>query len=235
MAVAILALQGAFIEHKKKLEALGAECFEIRQASDLERPFDRVVLPGGESTTQAKLLHELGLMDPLRKRIKEGMPVLATCAGLILLAETVDGTGDLDNLNPAAAQNRLQVKGLGTMPITVRRNIQYACAEAARPVRPTDVLETAKAELDRIMAEDIPRMACADDSLVQNADWKDAIEVVNLLDIARLTVEASLAREESRDAFIRPDFPETDDENWKCALAYTRAEDGTLSYEKIPY
>ena len=119
MAVAILALQGAFIEHKKKLEALGAECFEIRQASDLERPFDRVVLPGGESTTQAKLLHELGLMDPLRKRIKEGMPVLATCAGLILLAETVDGTGDLDNLNPAAAQNRLQVKGLGTMPITV--------------------------------------------------------------------------------------------------------------------
>lgn len=54
-------------------------------------------------------------------------------------------------------------------PITVRRNIQYACAEAGRPVRPTDVLETAKAELDRIMAEDLPRMACADDSLVQNA------------------------------------------------------------------
>ena len=93
-------------------------------------------------------------------------------------------------------------------PITVRRNIQHACAEAGRPVRPADVLETAKAELDRIMAEDLPRMACADDSLVQNADWKDAIEVVNLLDIARLTVEASLAREESRDAFIRPDFPE---------------------------
>lgn len=61
-------------------------------------------------------------MGPLRKRIEEGIPVLATCAGLILLAETVDGTGDLDNLNPAAAQNRLQVKGLGTMPITVRRN-----------------------------------------------------------------------------------------------------------------
>ncbi len=120
-------------------------------------------------------------------------------------------------------------------PITVRRNIQHACAEAGRPVRPTDVLETAKAELDRIMAEDLPRMACADDSLVQNADWKDAIEVVNLLDIARLTVEASLAREESRDAFIRPDFPEPDDANWKCTLAYTRAEDGSLSYEKIAY
>ena len=61
-------------------------------------------------------------MGPLRKRIEEGIPVLATCAGLILLAETVDGTGDLDNLNPAAAKKRLQVKGLGTMPITVRRN-----------------------------------------------------------------------------------------------------------------
>ena len=122
MTVAILALQGAFIEHKKKLEALGAECFEIRQASDLERPFDRLVLPGGESTTQAKLLRELGLLEPLRKRIEEGMPVLATCAGLILLAETVDGTGDLDNLDPAAAAKRLQVKGFGTLPITVRRN-----------------------------------------------------------------------------------------------------------------
>ena len=122
MTVAILALQGAFIEHKKKLEALGAECFEIRQASDLERPFDRLVLPGGESTTQAKLLRELGLLEPLRKRIEEGMPVLATCAGLILLAETVDGTGDLDNLDPAAAAKRLQVKGFETLPITVRRN-----------------------------------------------------------------------------------------------------------------
>lgn len=122
MTVAILALQGAFIEHKKKLEALGAECFEISQASDLERPFDRLVLPGGESTTQAKLLRELGLLEPLRKRIEEGMPVLATCAGLILLAETVDGTGDLDNLDPAAAAKRLQVKGFETLPITVRRN-----------------------------------------------------------------------------------------------------------------
>lgn len=122
MTVAILALQGAFIEHRRKLEALGAECFEIRQASDLERPFDRLVLPGGESTTQAKLLRELGLLEPLRKRIEEGMPVLATCAGLILLAETVDGTGDLDNLNPDAAKERLQVKGFGTLPITVRRN-----------------------------------------------------------------------------------------------------------------
>ena len=120
-------------------------------------------------------------------------------------------------------------------PITVRRSIQYACAQAARPSRPTEVLEEAKAELDRIMTEDVPRMACADDSLVYNADWKDAIETLNLLDLARLFVYASLERQESRASLIRPEYPETDDENWACALAYTRAEDGTLSYEKIAY
>ena len=122
MATAILALQGAFIEHKSKLEALGESCFEIRQLSDLETPFDRLVLPGGESTTQAKLLRELGLLQPLKARIESGMPVLATCAGLILLAETVEGTGDLSNLDPAAAEKRLPVQGFGTLPVTVRRN-----------------------------------------------------------------------------------------------------------------
>lgn len=116
MAVAILALQGAFIEHKKKLETLGAECFEIRQASDLERPFDRLVLPGGESTTQAKLLHELGLMGPLRKRIEEGIPVLATCAGLILLAETVDGTATWTTLIPLPPKTAYRLRGLAPCP-----------------------------------------------------------------------------------------------------------------------
>ncbi len=127
-----------------------------------------------------------------------------------------------------------QIEG-SIRPITVRRNIQYACAQAARPVRPTAVLEEAQAELERIMREDLPKMACADDSLVCNADWKDAIEVINLLDIARLTIAGSLERQESRAALIRPEFPETDDANWNCMLAYTRAEDGSLSSEKITY
>lgn len=122
MTVAILALQGAFIEHRHKLEALGQECFEIRCADDLTRPFDRLVLPGGESTVQAKLLRDLGLFDDLKSRIEAGMPVLATCAGLILLAEHIDGTGDLDHLDPKAADARLAVEGFGTLPVTVRRN-----------------------------------------------------------------------------------------------------------------
>ena len=120
-------------------------------------------------------------------------------------------------------------------PITVRRAIQMACAEAARPARPTAVLEAARDELERILAEDLPKMACADNSRMWNADWKDAIEVINLLDEARLLVAASLEREESRAAFIRPEFPETDNENWFCSLAYTRAADGTLTSEKITF
>lgn len=107
--VAVLAVQGAFAEHERRLEQLGAHCIELRRASDLEHAFDRVVLPGGESTAQAKLLYELGMFEPLRRRIASGMPVLATCAGLILLAEQVEGA-------PVGRS------GFKTLPVTVRRN-----------------------------------------------------------------------------------------------------------------
>lgn len=84
--VAVLAVQGAFAEHETRLSELGARCIELRQAADLKQDFDRLVLPGGESTVQGKLLDELGMLEELRERIVEGMPVMGTCAGLILLA-----------------------------------------------------------------------------------------------------------------------------------------------------
>lgn len=108
--IAVLAVQGAFIEHEQMLARLGHKCIELRQASDLERPFDRLVLPGGESTTQGKLLAELGMLGPLRRRIEEGMPVLATCAGLILLAERL------------AAHDDKGTPRLATMDVEVERN-----------------------------------------------------------------------------------------------------------------
>ena len=89
MKIAVLALQGAFIEHEKKLEQLGATCIELRQKSDLDQDFDGLVLPGGESTVQGKLLKELDMFDDLQKRIQDGLPTLATCAGLILLADRI--------------------------------------------------------------------------------------------------------------------------------------------------
>lgn len=107
MKIAVLAVQGAFIEHEKVLNDLGIECFEIRQKRDLEQVFDGLVLPGGESTVMGKLIKELGLFYPLKKKIEQGIPVLATCAGLILLAEKVDN--DI-------------TEHFQTLPVTVKRN-----------------------------------------------------------------------------------------------------------------
>ena len=100
MKAAVLALQGAFIEHEQVLQRLGVETVEIRQLKDWQQPIDALILPGGESTVQMRLLKELGLLEPIRQAIADGMPVLGTCAGMILLSQGY----------------------LGTMHIRVRRN-----------------------------------------------------------------------------------------------------------------
>lgn len=89
MRIAVLALQGAFIEHEQMLSRLGVSSMEIRKKEDLEQSFDGLIIPGGESTVQGKLMYELGLFEPLKKRITEGFPVFGTCAGLLLLAKTI--------------------------------------------------------------------------------------------------------------------------------------------------
>ncbi len=107
MKIAVLALQGAFIEHERALASLGVSCTEIRRRADLTDALDGVILPGGESTVQGKLLREEGLLAPLKEAIEGGLPVFGTCAGMILLAKNL--TND---------PNRY----LGTMDISVRRN-----------------------------------------------------------------------------------------------------------------
>lgn len=106
MTIGVLALQGAFIEHEKVLQKLGVATKEIRQKKDLEG-LDGLIIPGGESTVIGKLMEKLDLKEPLQKMINEGLPVLATCAGLILLAK---------KLIPEEKAH------LQTMPITVKRN-----------------------------------------------------------------------------------------------------------------
>jgi 5'-phosphate synthase pdxT subunit len=90
MKVGILALQGAFREHKEALERLGVQAAEVRQPEDLCE-CDGLVMPGGETTTQRKLAKAYGLWDPLAELGRQGLPILATCAGLILLAKRIDG------------------------------------------------------------------------------------------------------------------------------------------------
>jgi 5'-phosphate synthase pdxT subunit len=92
--IGVLALQGAFREHAELLDALGADVGEVRRPEHLSG-VDALVLPGGESTTIGKLLETSGLRDPLVALVTDGMPVLATCAGVILLAtEIADGRAD---------------------------------------------------------------------------------------------------------------------------------------------
>ena len=114
MKVGVLAVQGAFAEMKAYWRGKGADVFEIRQRADLAQGFDLLALPGGESTVQGKLLKDLGLFEPLKEQIDSGLPVFATCAGLILLAETIEDDGSHDETRPS--------QWFGVLPVTVRRN-----------------------------------------------------------------------------------------------------------------
>jgi 5'-phosphate synthase pdxT subunit len=107
MKIGILAVQGAFAEHKKMLAKIGVPSMEIRQRKDLNTSLDGIILPGGESTVMGKLLHEFDLFDEIKEMIKSGIPVLGTCAGLILLAEQIENE---------------DTKHFATLPVTVRRN-----------------------------------------------------------------------------------------------------------------
>ena len=106
MKIGVFALQGAFIEHINALKRLGADCVEIRNSEDIIG-VERLVLPGGESTVQGKLLHKTGLFEKAKDLIDQGMPTLATCAGLILLASSLSND-----------ENTY----LSTLPMTVKRN-----------------------------------------------------------------------------------------------------------------
>jgi 5'-phosphate synthase pdxT subunit len=108
MKVGVLALQGAFREHREVLDALGVDTVEVRSPASLAA-LDALILPGGESTTIGKLLVTSGLLPALRERIRDGLPVLGTCAGVILLAtDVLDGRPDQPTL--------------AGLDVTVRRN-----------------------------------------------------------------------------------------------------------------
>jgi len=106
--IGVLALQGDVREHLRMLTAAGAEALPVRRREELDR-IDAMVLPGGESTTMHKLAVAFDLFEPLRARIRDGMPAFGTCAGMIMLADRIEGG--------IAGQETL-----GGLDITVRRN-----------------------------------------------------------------------------------------------------------------
>lgn len=106
MKIGVLALQGAFREHRWTLERCGAEAVEIRRPEELQ-DIAGLVIPGGESTTIGKMMVDWGLMDAIKDRYEQGMAIYGTCAGMILLCKDIIGSD----------QPRL-----GLMDASVRRN-----------------------------------------------------------------------------------------------------------------
>lgn len=104
--VGVLAIQGDYAAHRAAIERAGAEGYEVRTLADIESA-ERLVIPGGESTVMGGLLVRFGLMEALVARVREGMPVFGTCAGLILLAREVEG---------------YRQPGVGLLDVTVSRN-----------------------------------------------------------------------------------------------------------------
>ena len=108
MKVGVLALQGAFKLHVQALERLGVEALEVRDLQNFDAS-EALIIPGGESTTMSFLLESSGIFDSLQERSTDGMPVLGTCAGMILLSSKIlDGRSDQ--------------KPLGLIDIEIRRN-----------------------------------------------------------------------------------------------------------------
>jgi 5'-phosphate synthase pdxT subunit len=127
MKAGVLAIQGDVREHEAMLERAGAFAVKVRHAHELDS-VDALVIPGGESTTIGKLLDRFGLLEPLRARVREGLPVYGTCAGLILLADEVVGR------DPAPLR-------VGGLDVTVERNAygrQRDSFEADVPVQGLD-------------------------------------------------------------------------------------------------
>ncbi len=106
--VGVLALQGDFREHERALEACGAATRRIRTARDLEG-IDALVVPGGESTTMSNLALRWGLMEPLRALVRGGLPAYGSCAGMIMLADRIEG-------------GRPDQETIGGLDVTVLRN-----------------------------------------------------------------------------------------------------------------
>lgn len=132
MNVGILSLQGGIIEHSNKIKSLGHNVINVKTKNDLDK-IDSLIIPGGESTTMGKLLRATNLLIPLKEKIKSGLNTWGTCAGLILLAKSIDNDSTTH---------------LGVMDISVKRNAYGSQLNSFTTLKQID--EVSKHELELI-------------------------------------------------------------------------------------
>lgn len=159
--IGVLALQGDFAEHAQRLSGLGCETVELRSAADLDGSLDALVLPGGESSVQAALLEEFAMREPIQQMIAAGVPVFATCAGLVLLAQEVEHTNGsreqladgalLEGKRASRKDGDIRAGALATLPVCVRRNAY------GRQLASSHKIESFRLD-ESIALEDAPRI-----------------------------------------------------------------------------
>jgi len=163
--IGILALQGDYHKHAQKLEGIGASVLFVREPKDLNG-ISGILLPGGESTTMGKLLVNYNLLDPLKKRIEEGLPVFATCAGTILLAK------DIVNSD----QPRL-----GVLDISIKRNAYGRQIESFEAYIPVTIPQTHEVECIFIRAPQIKRIGGSIEVLAEYENLPILIKSGNII------------------------------------------------------
>ena len=170
MNVGVLALQGAFVEHERVLSNLGQTVTQVRLPQHLDR-VDRLIIPGGESTTIGKLLVAYRLIEPIRERARQEMPIWGTCAGMILLARQITegrpaGQPALALMDITARRNafgrqldsfeaNLSVKDLGDKPfpaVFIRAPIIDALGKDVEPLATLDDSRIVAARQGRLLA-----------------------------------------------------------------------------------
>lgn len=155
MKIGILALQGAFIEHKYILDKLNVDSFEIRQKKDLLE-MDALIIPGGESTVIGKLLKDLDLFDEIKDRILNGLPTFGTCAGMILLAKKIYND---------------ETKHLEILDIEVKRNAygrqlgSFKCYEKFDNIENLEMVYIRAPYVENILSNDVKVLSIVDEKI----------------------------------------------------------------------
>jgi pyridoxal 5'-phosphate synthase pdxT subunit len=153
--VGVLALQGDVLEHLRALARVGAQPVQVRTRDDLAA-VDALVLPGGESTTIGKLLERFGLLAPLRARITAGLPVFATCAGMILLSDELDQPVDQPRIGGLHVRTRRNAFGRQRDSFDTRIEV------AGIAGGPVDVAFIRAPRVEAVLADDVEVLATVD-------------------------------------------------------------------------